>query len=138
MDRRKFLQTITQNSLILIGTPFLGHAALAADSSCSSEQTMSSGVTTFGYYQGLQPSQTRSPNRTDGTKHNMPCIPITDIEAAEDRVYTFWHGHNGVSHRFTVTHDDFLRLQTGEVIEVYTDIVSGHRHALKIDPNLAC
>jgi hypothetical protein len=91
----------------------------------------------FAFYQGLAPRETLSPSRTDGTTYNMPCIPPEDIEAAEEKTYAFWHGH-GETHRFTVTPEDFAALRAGRTLVLYTTVVDGHRHALRIAPRVPC
>jgi hypothetical protein len=85
----------------------------------------------FGYYQGLLPTEKRSPSRTDGTYSGMPLILRDDIDAAVEKTYDFWHGH-GAKHKFTLTENHFIDLQDGRTIEVYTTVISGHRHALRI------
>ncbi|MCX6126770.1 MAG: hypothetical protein NTV34_18735 [Proteobacteria bacterium] len=103
--------------------------------SISSEQE---GVKSFAFYQGLRPTETRSPDRTDGTFSNMPCIKKSDVDLGTEKIYLFWHGHGANVHRFKVTSEHFAKLATGLSVELYTDLVDGHRHALQITPNLVC
>jgi hypothetical protein len=37
-----------------------------------------------------------------------------------------------------VIEEQITQLLNGEPIEIYTDIVDGHRHAIKIHPQTAC
>lgn len=92
----------------------------------------------FGYYQGLLPSETRDPGRTDGTASSMPCITAEDIVRGIEKEYTFWHGHGAQNHRFTVTAEHFTSLQAGHDVEILTSVVDGHRHALLISPARRC
>lgn len=96
------------------------------------------GIRSFAYYQALMPTERRSPSRNDGTNYKMPCISLAAIEAGEDRLYEFWYGHGATSHKFQVTAEDYNRLKNGEAIEIFTDVVEGHRHALKINPREQC
>ena len=68
----------------------------------------------------------------------MPCIMTTDIEAAVDKTYPFWHGHDGMLHMFTVTADNFKALQQGQSLLLYTTMVEDHRHPLQIAPGTPC
>jgi hypothetical protein len=68
----------------------------------------------------------------------MPCILDVDVVAGVEKVYEFWHGHGGRKHSFTVTAENFLKLQAGEVIEIHTNVIEGHRHALRISPREHC
>lgn len=61
-------------------------------------------------------------------------ITATAIAAADELTLDFWHGHGGVLHRFTVTHEHFLALQRGERVTIGTSIVEDHSHTLFIDP----
>lgn len=46
----------------------------------------------------------------------------------------FWHGHGGLSHRFTVTPAHFESLKRGERVTLETTEVEAHTHQLFIDP----
>jgi len=46
----------------------------------------------------------------------------------------FWHGHGGVSHRFTVSPEHFEALKRGERVTLETTEVDSHSHELFIDP----
>ena len=96
------------------------------------------GIKSFAFYQGLRPTETRSPDRTDGTFSNMPCIKKSDVDLGIEKTYLFWHGHGANIHRFKVTSEHFAKLARGSSVELYTDLVDGHRHALQISPNLVC
>jgi hypothetical protein len=92
----------------------------------------------FAYYQGLGPNELRDPKRADGTQYKMPCIDAADIAAAVDKEYLFWHGHGGKIHRFKIAAGDFQLLQQGKEVELYTSIVDGHRHALRLALTTPC
>jgi hypothetical protein len=117
MHRREFLKTILW---LPLGFAFSKQARADAPD-----------LKSFGYYQGLGPNEPRSANRTDGTYHNMPTILRVDIDAAVAKTYNFWHGH-GAQHQFTLTEKDFYELRNGNTIEVYTTVISGHRHAVRV------
>lgn len=122
MNRREFLKNllIVPTGIVLVKNAVISEA-LASDD-----------LKSFAYYQGLGPTEKRSPSRTDGTYSSMPLILRVDIDAAVEKKYKFWHGHSGSTHSFTLTEDDFLALQDGDTIETYTSVVTGHRHALRI------
>lgn len=86
----------------------------------------------FGYYQGLLPKEKRDPRRTDGTYSSMPLILRADIDAGEAKTYKFWHGHGGKNHMFTLTEEDMDALHDEKTIEVFTSVVDGHRHAVRV------
>lgn len=137
MDRRQFLNFVALSSAGLVtGSKFLNATELRA----TDEQQIcnGAGIQTFAYYQGLGPNERRSPNRNDGTTYKMPCITQSDLDAEEDRVYEFWHGHGATTHKFTITSEQFRRIKAGELIELYTDLVDGHRHALRVALNETC
>jgi hypothetical protein len=139
MQRRQFLTYLAGAPVIGFATvrvlgavPALGATGLDLGvrdaASCQS----------FGYYEPLGVSDPHDPSQTDGTTYNMPCISAQDIAAAVDKQYTFWHGHDGVNHMFTVTADDFKALQQGQELLLYTTMVEDHRHPLQITPSTAC
>lgn len=133
MQRRAFVKSMW---VVGVGAYVAPAFALANDeAACQLEGGV--GMKSFGYYEGLQPSGTRNPRRTDGTYHQMPCISEADLEAGEEKTFNFWHGHSRL-HTFTVTVEDFEMLNAGEDVEIYTSIVDGHRHALRISPTEAC
>ncbi len=139
MQRREFLNFSMKLPVALLGLGvFLEktHGIAAACESISGAQTQ--GMKSFAFYQGLGPTQLRSADRPDGTFSSMPCISEDDVAAGEAKTYEFWHGHGGKNHKFTVDSESFAKLKAGESVEIYTDVVTGHRHALKIDPNLEC
>lgn len=126
IERRQFLSTLLV--VPAVGSLFVAKRARAADGSLQS----------FAYYEGLGETDTHSAYRTDGTTYNMPCITSEEITAATDADYTFWHGHDGMDHTFTVTAADFQKLQSGKDVMIYTSVVEGHRHALLISPSSPC
>lgn len=125
MNRRNFLKQVGYAISLPVAMKSLTATAKRAEDQCTQ---------TFAYYQGLGPDEERSPSRPDGTEHNMPCLPIEDISIGEPKSYKFWHGHGGEEHSFSLSEGDFKRLTEGEDIEVYTSIINGHRHALKVNP----
>ncbi len=140
MHRRRFVAR-------LCATPFVGFAVVSL-AGCSDERDASGrsqirgkedpqSIQSFAYYQGLGPAETRSPSRSDGTDSSMPCITAGDILAGAEKTYDFWHGHSR-QHKFTITGESFLKLQEGQAIEIFTDVVDGHRHALAIKPTSRC
>lgn len=138
MQRRRFIAQ-------LLGLPVVGYATVTLTacgdehgSQASGLQAAGDSLQSFGYYQGLGPSETRSPSRSDGTNYDMPCISGADIAAGVDKEYLFWHGHGGGKHKFTVTAAHFKDLQENKPVELYTSIIDGHRHALRISPREVC
>ncbi|MCX6116961.1 MAG: hypothetical protein NT027_05430 [Proteobacteria bacterium] len=145
MKRRDFLRsavpmTATIAASVTLLSGFTAGSLYACENTSGdlAEGASKEGVKSFAFYQGLGPTERRSPNRPDGTGSSMPCIAQADIEAAVAKTYRFWHGHGGKQHSFTVSEENFISLQKGETIEIYTDIITGHRHALKIEPQLVC
>lgn len=136
MKRRKFLFQF--GGLSLTAVAFGGVGGLLESTVLACDVTQPDGIKSFGFYQGLGPTESRSAGRSDGTYYKMPCVQNTDIELGETKEYLFWHGHNNVTHHFVITDEDFIRLQNGTAIEIFTNLVEGHRHALKITPELAC
>ena len=142
MQRRRFLAYLCR-------APIVSYAVITM-AACSDEQTASMPADapvpkastdkfqTFGYYEGLGQTETRDPSRTDGTTYNMPCLTAADIAAAVEKTYEFWHGHDGMQHRFTVTKTDFNRLKSGQSVEIFTSVVEDHRHALLLSPVRRC
>ncbi len=135
MKRRNFLEHLAKVPLISVGAVFVN---AVAESSYACEERIGSGIKSFGFYQGLGPKEVRSSSRPDGTSSGMPCINVEDVDEGIQKIYTFWHGHGGKKHQFVVTEENFLSLQQGQSIEIFTDVIQGHRHALKIEPNLNC
>ncbi len=45
----------------------------------------------------------------------------------------FWHGHNGVMHKFVLGPAEFAKIKSGEKFELETTEVDGHTHKLFID-----
>lgn len=66
--------------------------------------------------------------------------PLTGIITTEQVIVgvvltmDFWHGHNGVQHRFTLGPQEFADLKQGKRITVGTTTVDGHAHTLFVDP----
>ncbi len=131
MERRKFVKNLFIVTAAAVALPRV--ATAAGEEDCEVVEGMKS----FGFYEGLSPMGTRSPSRPDGTYYNMPCIPLADVEAGEEKTYPFWHGHSS-RHTFTVTVEHFEQLNAGESVELHTNVVDGHRHALRITPTEAC
>lgn len=96
------------------------------------------GYQAYAYYEGIGPDDERSGQRSDGTAHGMPCILKDDIAKAEEKSYDFWHGHNRELHQFTITAELFEQLKQGQSIQIYTEVVDGHKHALRVDVTKAC
>jgi len=96
------------------------------------------GYQSFAFYEGIPADGKRSLSRSDGTDHGMPCISRAFIEKGEEQKYNFWHGHDGELHRFTITAEDFALLRSGKSIEIFTAVVDGHKHAVKIDLDKTC
>ncbi|HTL34099.1 MAG TPA: hypothetical protein VL326_13310 [Kofleriaceae bacterium] len=71
----------------------------------------------------------------DGTNGPLTGV-VTTAQVIVGVVLTmdFWHGHNGVNHRFTLGPQDFADLKVGKRITVGTTTVDGHSHTLFIDP----
>ena len=46
----------------------------------------------------------------------------------------FWHGHNGIQHRWTLEPHHFAALKRGERITLTTTTVEDHAHTLFVDP----
>jgi hypothetical protein len=135
LKRREFIAGAAATPLAFI----VSSCGLESVSSNNSEVNTrrADGYKSFAYYQGLGPTELRSSSRTDGTYYNMPCISALDVEAAEPKDYPYWHGHSR-QHNFTISSEDFAELAAGRTIELYTDVVDGHRHALKIIPSEIC
>ena len=134
MDRRNFV-------IRMIGLPLVATTSirlLAAEECADSKAEPKPGVSSFGYYQGLSPDETRDAARDDGTDWKMPCVLNSDIQTGTAKTYTFWHGHDGHDHMFTISEIEFQRLKDGHNIEIYTSVIDDHRHALKIDLAKAC
>ena len=68
----------------------------------------------------------------------MPCISAEDVELGEELEFEFWHGHGGGQHTFTLTAEDFVTLKEEGEIEIFTNVIDGHRHALRISTSEAC
>lgn len=132
MERRTFVRNLFVVTAAGVTLPLVARAE-ESDEDCE----LVSGMKSFGYYEGLSPNGTRSPSRSDGTYYNMPCIATEDVAAGEAKTYQFWHGHSR-QHTFTVTPAHFEQLKAGEAVELFTDVVDDHRHALKITPTEAC
>lgn len=61
-------------------------------------------------------------------------IRAVDMGAGVDKLYDFWHGHNGQQHRFIVTAAHFAQLRKKKRVSVTTTTVDSHQHTLFIDP----
>jgi len=96
------------------------------------------GYQSFAFYEGIPANGIRSLSRSDGTSHGMPCVTKGVIARGEEVKYNFWHGHNRELHRFTLTSEDLAQMKDGKSIEVFTAVVDGHKHAVKIDLKKTC
>src|SRR5262245_57500619 len=111
MNRRKFVTG-------LLAVPATGYATVvfagAANKMFGDNRTSNGksaeNIQSFGYYEPLGENDTHDESETDGTDYDMPCISASDISAAADKEYEFWHGHGGVNHKFPVTAADFAKL----------------------------
>jgi hypothetical protein len=61
-------------------------------------------------------------------------IKVDYVLAGATITLDFWHGHGGVSHRFTLDATTFAKLKAHEKVYVTTTTVDGHEHTLFIDP----
>lgn len=61
-------------------------------------------------------------------------ITVVAVVAGTTLTLDFWHGHNGVPHRFTLEPIHFEMLKHGEKVTLGTTTVDGHSHTLFIDP----
>jgi len=143
MIRQQFLNRRIMSSVLAAmlssGLMTLGASQLlASDENTDVDAPKKEGYQSYAYYQGLRPDEMRDASRKDGTSHGMPCIAKDDITAGEERNYNFWHGHDNELHKFTLTPENLEELKSGKSIEVYTDAVEGHRHAVLINVNAKC
>jgi len=56
------------------------------------------------------------------------------LAADQEMTFDFWHGHNGIMHRWTVTQAHIRQLLLGQRVMITTTIVEDHNHDLFIDP----
>lgn len=122
------------NSLVFVMTSSVVSSKVFADDETKTYE----GYQAYAYYEGIGPDDERSGQRSDGTTHGMPCILKDDISKAEEKTYNFWHGHNREIHQFTISAELFEQLKQGKPIQIYTEIVDGHRHALIVDVTKTC
>jgi hypothetical protein len=61
-------------------------------------------------------------------------IEVEYVLAGATITLDFWHGHNGVLHRYTLEPSHFAQLEMGKRITLPTTIVDDHMHTLFIDP----
>jgi hypothetical protein len=61
-------------------------------------------------------------------------IEAVDMAAGTDKTYDFWHGHEGVLHRFTLTAQHFADLRAKKRVNLLTTVVDDHQHQLFVDP----
>jgi hypothetical protein len=104
----------------------------------AAEETEMEGYQSFAFFEGIKEDGKRSPSRSDGTTHGMPCITKAVIAKSEEAKYDFWHGHDRELHRFTLTSENLAVLKSGKSIEVFTAVVDRHKHAVKIDMEKPC
>lgn len=143
MDRRRFTKiafTAIPAGVTLLTTTAHALERILGDevAPCDAREAQSADLKSFAYYQALNQTEMHDIRRTDGTSYQMPCIARADICGNTEKTYKFWHGHNNMDHHFTLTADDFAKLRNGESVVVYTDMVTGHRHALTINPSVLC
>lgn len=96
------------------------------------------GYQSFAFYEGIPADGRRSLSRKDGTSRGMPCITKSIIEKGEEVKYDFWHGHDRELHTFKLTTDDLASIKAGKYVEIFTAVVDGHKHAVKIDLEKTC
>jgi hypothetical protein len=71
----------------------------------------------------------------DGTNGPLTGVITVAMVAARETIdLEFWHGHGGVSHRFTLEPSHFEALLRGDRVTVGTTTVEDHAHTLFIDP----
>lgn len=71
----------------------------------------------------------------DGTNGPLTgVVTVAMVAARETITLDFWHGHGGISHRFTLEPAHFEALLRGERVTVGTSTVEDHAHTLFIDP----
>src|SRR6185436_5303158 len=61
-------------------------------------------------------------------------IKVSYVVAGVMLTLDFWHGHNGVQHKFTLEPMHFEMLKKGQKVTLGTTTVDGHAHTLFIDP----
>lgn len=61
-------------------------------------------------------------------------IKVDYVKAGQTITFDFWHGHNGILHRYTVTSDHFAQLKKLQRVQIETTEVADHTHLLFIDP----
>jgi hypothetical protein len=131
MKRRVFIGRTSKAGLAVLGSGILG-----VGKAWSQEEEIS--LQAFAYYQGLGPNETRSSSRNDGTIYKMPCVMPQELGEGEVLEFDFWHGHGGMTHSFTINGEQFFTLQEVGEVEIYTDVIQGHRHALRLSLNDVC
>lgn len=71
----------------------------------------------------------------DGTNGPLTgVVTVAQVITGTTVTMDFWHGHNGIQHRFTLDATHFAALKRGERILVGTTMVDGHSHTLFVDP----
>lgn len=61
-------------------------------------------------------------------------VRVDDVVAGRPIELEFWHGHGGVSHRFSLGAADLDALARGMRVTLTTTEVEGHSHMLFVDP----
>ena len=61
-------------------------------------------------------------------------VTVDHIVAGATITLDFWHGHNGIQHRWTLEPHHFAALKRGERITLTTTTVEDHAHTLFVDP----
>jgi hypothetical protein len=71
----------------------------------------------------------------DGTNGPLTGTITTAMVIAGSAItIDFWHGHNGVLHRYTLGPQHFADLKQGKRVTLDTTVVDGHSHMLFVDP----
>ncbi len=139
MKRRSFIYRVLHTIVISSSSSLLLSASKSqATGRTNTTNNIPGSLKSFAFYQGLGETELRDPSRIDGTYYNMPCINPEDISSDQGKVYNFWHGHRSQQHQFLLTIEDLEALREHGSVEVYTNIIDGHRHALKITSGDYC
>jgi hypothetical protein len=72
----------------------------------------------------------------DGSKGPLTgTVTVAQVIAGTTITMDFWHGHNGILHRFTLEPMHFAQLKQGQRVTLGTTTVENHAHTLFIDPD---
>jgi hypothetical protein len=61
-------------------------------------------------------------------------VTVAYVVARATVTLDFWHGHDGVLHRWTLEPMHLAALERGERVTLTTTVVDGHAHTLFVDP----